>query len=126
MYEEVGPEEDNVYSILSQESSELLHILGSQSPDVIMQLTKMMPCEAGRNIDHMVTSASASALTEHIRAMLMYYRSAPAAECCSFFQSMCLLCENIPMHLESRLMSVAGYANGEWRIVLLMMTHDDT
>ncbi|XP_074533690.1 protein NLRC5 [Halichoeres trimaculatus] len=109
MYEEAGPEEDDVYNILAQESSELLHILRGQSPDVIMQLTKAVSAEAGLNIDQVVSSASA--LTEHIKAMLEYFRSASAADCRNFLQSMCLLCENIPMHLESRLMSVAGCPN---------------
>ncbi|CAJ1057497.1 NLR family%2C CARD domain containing 5 isoform X1 [Xyrichtys novacula] len=109
MDEEVGAEEDDVYSILAQESSELLHILGNQSPAVIMRLSQVMPSDVGWNISRMAPSASVQ--TEHIRAMLTCLRSASAADCSNFFESMCLLCENIPMRLESRLMSVAGYAH---------------
>uniref|UniRef100_A0A3Q3EIE5 NLR family CARD domain containing 5 n=1 Tax=Labrus bergylta TaxID=56723 RepID=A0A3Q3EIE5_9LABR len=105
MDEEVDPDEDNVNSVLAQESSELFHILKSQSPEVIMQLCQMMPNEAGWSINHADPSA------QHIKSMLEHFRLANAAECRNFLQSMCLLCENIPMHLESRLMSVAGYAN---------------
>ncbi|KAM7003461.1 protein NLRC5 [Tautogolabrus adspersus] len=109
MDEEVDPDEDNVNTVLAQESSELFHILSSQSPEVIMQLCQMMPKEAGWSISH--ADSSTSALTQHIKPMLEHFRLANAAECRNFLQSMCLLCENIPMHLESRLMSVAGYSN---------------
>ncbi|XP_034542329.1 protein NLRC5 isoform X2 [Notolabrus celidotus] len=109
MDEEVGPEDDNLHDILAQESSELLQILQNQSLEVIMQLSRMVPSGERWNIDYGASSASAK--TEHICAVLEYFRSASAAHCRSFLQSMCLLCENIPMRLESRLMSVAGYAN---------------
>ncbi|XP_041651647.1 NLR family, CARD domain containing 5 isoform X2 [Cheilinus undulatus] len=109
MDEEVDPDGDNVNSVLDQESSELFRILSSQSPEVIMQLCWMMPRGAGWNTNHVASSASGT--TEYITAMLEYFRSASAAVCRSFLQSVCLLCENIPMHLESRLMSVAGYGS---------------
>ncbi|XP_044049750.1 NLR family, CARD domain containing 5 isoform X2 [Siniperca chuatsi] len=109
MDEEVDADHENVNSVLAQESSELLHILSSQSPAVIMQLCQMMPSDAGWNIHHQASSAAAG--TEHIIAMLEYLRVADTAYCRSFLQSVCILCENIPMRLESRLMSVAGYAD---------------
>lgn len=114
MDEEVDPD-GNVNSVLAQESSELLHILSRQSPAVIMELFQMMPCNARVNINLDPTSCSAGAVTEHIKAMLEYFRVANAADCRSFLESMCILCEDIPMRLESRLMSVAGYANSEYK-----------
>ncbi|XP_070829191.1 protein NLRC5 [Chaetodon trifascialis] len=112
MDEEVDPDDANVNLILAQESSELLSILSSQSPAVIMKLCQMMPGFTGWNINH--PAPSPAALREHIKAMLEYFREASAADCCNFLQSMCILCENIPMHLESRLMSLAGHANSVW------------
>ncbi|XP_076590240.1 protein NLRC5 isoform X2 [Chaetodon auriga] len=109
MDEEVDPDDANVNFVLAQESSELLSILSSQSPAVIMKLCQMMPGHTGWNINR--PAPSAAALTEHIKAMLEYFREASAADCSNFLQSMCILCENIPMHLESRLMSLAGHAN---------------
>ncbi|XP_074488188.1 protein NLRC5 isoform X1 [Sebastes fasciatus] len=113
MDEEVDPDGENVNSVLAQESSELLHVLSGQSPAVIMKLCQMMPSDAGWNANMAPgsSSAAAAAETEHIEAMLEYFRVANAAECRNFLESMCLLCENIPMRLESRLMSVAGYAS---------------
>ncbi|XP_068459041.1 protein NLRC5 isoform X2 [Clinocottus analis] len=105
MAEGVDPDAENVNSVLAQEFSELLHILSGQSPAVIIELCHLMPCDAGWNSN----PASSSPSTEHIKAMLEYFRGANSADCSNFLQSMCLLCENIPMHLESRLMSVAGY-----------------
>ncbi|XP_041794161.1 NLR family, CARD domain containing 5 isoform X2 [Chelmon rostratus] len=109
MDEEADRGDENVNLVLAQESSELLAILCRQSPAVIMSLCQMMPGDAGWNITS--PPPSAAALAEHVKAMLQYFREASAADCCSFLQSMCILCENIPMHLESRLMSVAGCAN---------------
>lgn len=118
MDEEVDPGDENVNSVLAQESSELLHILSSQSPTVIMKLCQTMPSDAGWNIGHLAPTSSSAAVTELIKAMLEYYRVANTTDCRNFLQSMCILCENIPMRLESRLMSVAGYANSEYEMKL--------
>ncbi|XP_040893397.1 NLR family, CARD domain containing 5 isoform X2 [Toxotes jaculatrix] len=109
--DEIDPGEENVNFVLAQESSELFHVLSSQSPAVIMDLCQMMPSGVGWNVDYLALSSSSAELTELIKAMLEYLRVANPAECRSFLQSMCMLCENIPMRLEARLMSVAGYAN---------------
>lgn len=118
MDEEFDPDNENVNVVLAQESSELLTILNSQSPGVIMKLCQMVPCDAMWSINH--PPSSAAALTEHIQTMLEYFRIASAVDCCHFLQSVCMLCENIPMRLESRLMSVAGHANSEYNMMLLL------
>ncbi|XP_062276951.1 NLR family, CARD domain containing 5 [Scomber scombrus] len=114
MDEELGPNEEDVKFVLAQESSELLHILSRQSPEVVMELCQMMPGGAGLTIDQpLFSSSSAAAAAAAIAATLDYFQTASAAHCRRFLQSVCLLCENIPMHLESRLMSVAGYATSD-------------
>lgn len=119
MDEESDPDDQNVNSVLAQESSELLPILSSQGPEVIMKLCQMVPGDAGWSVNR--PASSAAALTGRIKAMLEYFRQADAAHCRNFLQSMCMLCENIPMRLESRLMSVAGYANSECKVMLKML-----
>ncbi|XP_042352573.1 NLR family, CARD domain containing 5 [Plectropomus leopardus] len=111
MDKEFDPDDENVNVVLAQESSELLHILSSESPAIIMKLCQMMPTDARGNLNLASTSCSEAAVEEQIKAMLDYLRLANAADCRNFLQSMCMLCENIPMRLESRLMSVAGYAS---------------
>ncbi|KAF1387211.1 hypothetical protein PFLUV_G00103010 [Perca fluviatilis] len=111
MDEEADPDTLNVNSVLAQESSELFQVLKSQSPAILIKLCQIMPSDARRNINMDPSSCSAAAVTEHIKVMLEYFRVANHADCCNFLQSMCILCEGIPMRLESRLMSVAGYAN---------------
>ncbi|KAM4734017.1 protein NLRC5 [Anableps anableps] len=108
MDEAPEPDDGNANSVLDQEFSELLGILRCQSDSVIMQLVQTLPNDAmWRNRQAAAGSAAAS---DHIEAMLEYFRDANTAECCSFLQMVCLLCENIPMHLESKLMSVAAYS----------------
>ncbi|XP_078113908.1 protein NLRC5 isoform X1 [Sander vitreus] len=111
MNEEADPDNLNVNSVLAQEFSELLQVLSSQSPAILLKLCQIMPSDARRNINMDPSSCSAAAVTEHIKVMLEYFRVANHADCCNFLQSMCILCEGIPMRLESRLMSVAGYGN---------------
>lgn len=118
MDEELDPDGNNVNSVLAQESSELFSVLMSQSYSVISKLCQMMPQGAGWEIGPLTPSTHPAAVTEAIKAMLEYFKMASAVECRNFLQTVCMLCENIPMHLESRLMSVAGYANGEYEVVL--------
>ncbi|XP_030586964.1 protein NLRC5 isoform X2 [Archocentrus centrarchus] len=108
MDEEVDLDPENVNSVLAQEYLELFHILSSQSPSVIMALCHMIPAEA-RCQNQLDPTSSCAAGPELIKTMLDYFRSASAGECQNFLQSVCFSCENIPMRLESRLMSVAGY-----------------
>lgn len=112
MDDEVGPDSENPNDVLAQESSELLTILSSQSATVIMSLCQMVPGDAMQSVNHQ--PCSAAALSEHIKTMLEYFRVASAVDCCNFLQSVCILCENMPMHLESRLMSVAGSATSKY------------
>nr|XP_019963661.1 PREDICTED: protein NLRC5 [Paralichthys olivaceus] len=102
MDEDLSPDDENVNLVLAQESSELFHILISQSSTIIMQLCQMMP---GGTMDPPRSSAAI------IKDVLEYFSMAEPADCRNFLQSMCILCENIPMRLESRLMSAAGYSN---------------
>uniref|UniRef100_I3JYV5 NACHT domain-containing protein n=1 Tax=Oreochromis niloticus TaxID=8128 RepID=I3JYV5_ORENI len=111
MDEEVNPDHENVNSVLAQDSIELFHILSSQSHSVIMELCQMMPSEAWHQYQVDPSSSSATARPELIKTMLDYFRSASARKCRNFLQRVCFSCENIPMLLESRLMSVAGYDN---------------
>ncbi|XP_063757827.1 NLR family, CARD domain containing 5 isoform X3 [Eleginops maclovinus] len=110
MDEEVEPDNENVNSVLAQESSELLRIISGQTTAVIMELCQMRPREGSCD---MRLGPGISSATHHIESLLDYYIMAKAADCCNFLQSVCMLCENIPMHLESRLISVAGYANND-------------
>uniref|UniRef100_A0A8C5EUD4 NACHT domain-containing protein n=1 Tax=Gouania willdenowi TaxID=441366 RepID=A0A8C5EUD4_GOUWI len=112
MDEEFVPENDDVNTVLVQESSELLHILLRESPAVIAQLCHMMPGEVGQHNTNVPTPSSTLVDQDRIKAVLEYFSLASPAECCSFIQSVCLLCQNIPLHLETRLMSVAGSAHG--------------
>lgn len=119
MDEEVNPDHENVNSVLAQDSIELFHILSSQSHSVIMELCQMMPSEAWRQYQLDPSSSSATARPELIKTMLEYFRSASARRCRNFLQRVCFSCENIPMLLESRLMSVAGYDSSEYKVVFV-------
>lgn len=112
MDEDTDPDNENVNGVLAQESSELFTVLRSQSPTVIMKLRQMVPGDAVWSISHQAPSAAA--LTEHIKTTLDYFRAASVEDCSNFLQSVCILCDNMPMHLDSRLMSVAGCANSEY------------
>ncbi|XP_041853531.1 NLR family, CARD domain containing 5 isoform X3 [Melanotaenia boesemani] len=111
MDEEVDPDCEKVNSVLDQESLELFHVLCCQTPPVIMRLWNMMPTETGWQNQHSSTSSAAASVEDRIKAMLEYFREASTVECRNFLLSVCMQCENIPMRLESRLMSVAGYAS---------------
>ncbi|TNN71139.1 Protein NLRC5 [Liparis tanakae] len=108
MDEGVDREDENVNSVLAQESSQLLPILSGPPPH---SHHAIVPNDAGCYGNSASISPSTAAVAEHIEALLEYFRGGTAADCCNFLQSLCLLCEDIPMQLESRLMSVAGYVN---------------
>uniref|UniRef100_A0A3Q2NVL9 NACHT domain-containing protein n=1 Tax=Fundulus heteroclitus TaxID=8078 RepID=A0A3Q2NVL9_FUNHE len=105
MDEELDPDDGNVNSVLAQEFSELLRILRRQPDSVIMQLSQTAASDAAWL--NRPAAGGCAAASDRAEAMLDYFRHATTAECCNFLQMVCLLCEDIPMHLESRLMSVS-------------------
>ncbi|XP_034033003.1 protein NLRC5 isoform X2 [Thalassophryne amazonica] len=109
MHEDVDPEEESVHAVLDQVSAELFSVLSSQSHEVISHLCGMLPGDAQVYMEQQRVLGSSSA-DVIVTGMLDCLRMESAEVCCSFLQSMCMLCEHIPMHLESRLLSVAGYA----------------
>lgn len=113
MDEEADPE--NVNDVLIQEFSELYSILSSQPYIIIEKLYKMAPVNAVTGIKHLASSGET--LRESIKTMLEYFTVASAEECCHFLQALCMLCENIPMRLETKLMSMAWHGNSEYKMM---------
>uniref|UniRef100_A0A8C8DQD0 NACHT domain-containing protein n=1 Tax=Oryzias sinensis TaxID=183150 RepID=A0A8C8DQD0_9TELE len=109
MDDESNLQDKDVNAVLAQESSKLCHILSNQSQSVIMLLYQRMVNDDGWQSKQASSSSNAGSSADLVKSLLDYYRSANAAKCRNFLQSVCMLCEDIPMHLEARLMSVALY-----------------
>ncbi|KAJ0029588.1 hypothetical protein NQD34_004585 [Periophthalmus magnuspinnatus] len=103
MEEEVDPDQENAQIVLNQEYPELLHILTHQPSTTLKELCAL-PLTSNAGVVICPTSSPAAMAKD----VLDYYRSADSSMCRDFLQRICMLCENIPMWLESRLMSVSG------------------
>uniref|UniRef100_A0A3B4AKH7 NACHT domain-containing protein n=1 Tax=Periophthalmus magnuspinnatus TaxID=409849 RepID=A0A3B4AKH7_9GOBI len=96
-------EAENAQIVLNQEYPELLHILTHQPSTTLKELCAL-PLTSNAGVVICPTSSPAAMAKD----VLDYYRSAESSMCRDFLQRICMLCENIPMWLESRLMSVSG------------------
>lgn len=107
----------NVKVVLLQEFSELFNILSNQPSAIIEQLCHMLPKAA---LTSMRISASPDTVhREQVKTMLDYFTVASAEECCQFLEIVCMLCENIPMHLEAKLLSATWHGNCEYKTMPL-------
>ncbi|XP_055011098.1 NLR family, CARD domain containing 5 isoform X2 [Boleophthalmus pectinirostris] len=104
MEEEADPDVENAKTVLDQEYSELLHILTNQASTTLEKLCAPLNSSAGP----ISTISPPSSPAARVKDLLDYYSTADSPLCCDFLQRICLLCENIPMWLESRLMSASG------------------
>ncbi|XP_041745930.2 protein NLRC5 isoform X2 [Coregonus clupeaformis] len=104
--EDVQTEED-VQTVLTQETHELADILSYQDDGHLTMLYEMMDISARERLVQLASHR------ERILGLLNYFRTADPAICRQFLQMVCMLCENMPMLLESRLMSVAGSVTKE-------------
>ncbi|XP_071273079.1 protein NLRC5 isoform X2 [Salvelinus alpinus] len=93
--------EEDVQTVLTQETHELADILGYQDDALLAILYEMMDSRAR---ERLMRPASHR---ERILELLSYFRTADPAICRQFLQMVCMHCD-MPMRLESRLMSVAG------------------
>ncbi|XP_036810278.1 NLR family, CARD domain containing 5 isoform X8 [Oncorhynchus mykiss] len=93
--------EEDVQSVLTQETHELADILGYQDDAVLSKLYKVMDSRARERL------VRAASHRERILEMLGYFSTADPAMCRQFLQMVCMHCD-MPMRLESRLMSVTG------------------
>lgn len=98
--------EEDVQSVLTQETHELADILGYQDDAVLSKLYKMMDSRARERL------VRAASHRERILEMLGYFSTADPAMCRQFLQMVCMHCD-MPMRLESRLMSVTGSVTSE-------------
>lgn len=118
MDEAAGP--DDVKVVLMEELSELLTILSSQPMDIIEQLYQRFP---NASLTGIRPSASPDTpLKEYVKKMLDYFLGASAEECCHFLQTVCMLSENIPMHLETKLISVTWQGISEYQTMPSLLT----
>ncbi|XP_029951855.1 protein NLRC5 isoform X2 [Salarias fasciatus] len=108
MDEEIDPDGEDANAVLVEESAELLHILSRQPAAVVTELLRMVPGEAA-----CPSQPASGGPEERLQAVLEYFRRAGTAECSSFLGRVCMLCDDIPMRLESRLMSVAGHSSSD-------------
>lgn len=102
MDEAAGP--DDVTAVFVEGLSELQIILSSQPACIIEQLCQRFPQASLAGIEP--SASPDTARQESVKTMLDYFRRARPEECCHFLQTVCMLCENIPMWLESKLMAV--------------------
>ncbi|XP_036810261.1 NLR family, CARD domain containing 5 isoform X4 [Oncorhynchus mykiss] len=98
--------EEDVQSVLTQETHELADILGYQDDAVLSKLYKVMDSRARERL------VRAASHRERILEMLGYFSTADPAMCRQFLQMVCMHCD-MPMRLESRLMSVTGSVTKE-------------
>ncbi|XP_045553127.1 protein NLRC5 isoform X3 [Salmo salar] len=104
--EDVEAEED-VQTVLTQETHELADILSYQDDGFLTRFYEMMDISSRQRLVQLASHR------ERILGLLNYFRTAEPAICRQFLQMVCMLCENMPMLLESRLMSVAGTVTKE-------------
>nr|XP_046208107.1 NLR family, CARD domain containing 5 isoform X2 [Oncorhynchus gorbuscha] len=98
--------EEDVQSVLTQETHELADILGYQDDAVLSKLYKIMDSRARERLGR------AASHRERILEMLGYFSTEDPAMCRQFLQMVCMHCD-MPMRLESRLMSVTGSVTKE-------------
>uniref|UniRef100_A0A8C7R6I4 NLR family CARD domain containing 5 n=1 Tax=Oncorhynchus mykiss TaxID=8022 RepID=A0A8C7R6I4_ONCMY len=87
--------EEDVQSVLTQETHELADILGYQDDAVLSKLYKVMDSRARERL------VRAASHRERILEMLGYFSTADPAMCRQFLQMVCMHCD-MPMRLESR------------------------
>ncbi|KAK6318306.1 hypothetical protein J4Q44_G00115970 [Coregonus suidteri] len=100
--------EEDVQTVLTQETHELADILSHQEEAFLTMLYKMMDSRARERLVRLASQM------ERIMGLLNYFRTADPAICRKFLQMVCMHCD-MAMRLESRLMSVAGSVTSDPR-----------
>ncbi|KAM6946322.1 protein NLRC5 [Aplochiton taeniatus] len=119
MDDDEGGNGDDVRSVLQQEQLELCEILTNQPPDAMAPLYNLMEAGAQRRMDVRLTPGVEEGLglsLQKMRALelLKYFSTARPYLCRQFLQTICMICEDVPMRLENRLMSVGGEYTDHW------------
>ncbi|KAL4613676.1 protein NLRC5 isoform X1 [Arapaima gigas] len=96
----------DVLCVLAQVAPELVHELQRQSDEALEQLFGLVGLQWGGG------SWRGAEREERVRRLVEHFGSALSAECARFVHALTLTC-NLPLPLESQLVSAAGY--GKWR-----------
>ncbi|XP_062402500.1 NLR family, CARD domain containing 5 [Sardina pilchardus] len=99
--------EDGVLSVLEQQSLNLVEVISAQGPHVLDLLQNLVEGSARDQLVQLTRPQEKAVwLVNH------FHNVGPVA-CGRFLETVCMCCEDMPMFLESQLMSVSGFVTAE-------------
>ncbi|XP_076123431.1 protein NLRC5 [Alosa pseudoharengus] len=99
--------EDGVLSVLEQQSLNLVEVISAQRPHVLDQLQNQVEGSVRDQLLQLTSPRDKAAwLVDH-------FHNVGPVECGRFLEIVCMCCEDMPMFLESQLMSVSGFVTGD-------------
>uniref|UniRef100_A0AAY4DSZ0 NACHT domain-containing protein n=1 Tax=Denticeps clupeoides TaxID=299321 RepID=A0AAY4DSZ0_9TELE len=104
---ETGNLEEDVCSVVAQESQALVEVLCSQRHDILRNLCSLVTDQPALEDLRQLTN-----LRECATRLVGHFKTAEPVKCAEFLQALCMSCENMPMLLESQLMCAAGCVTG--------------
>ncbi|XP_060779802.1 NLR family, CARD domain containing 5 isoform X2 [Neoarius graeffei] len=103
--EEVDLEED-AQVVLAQEATAIVDILCEQRTNVLQQIYALVETRTLEHLQHL------SNLRDTIVGVVAYFQTSDQHTCRHFLETIWGFCENIPLELEVRILSIAGSSAG--------------
>lgn len=105
--EEVDLEED-AQVVLAQEATAIVDILCEQRTNVLQQIYALVETRTLEHLQHL------SNLRDTILGVVAYFQTSDQHTCRHFLETIWGFCENIPLDLEVRILSIAGSSAGKF------------
>lgn len=109
--EELDLEED-VRVVVAQEGTAIVDVLCEQRNNVLQQIYALVDPQTCERLQHTLSHR------ESISAVVDFFKTSNQNTCRHFLCTIWELCENIPLDLEIRILSIAGSSAGKFVYVL--------
>lgn len=108
--EELNLEED-VQVVVDQEASAIVDVLCMQRSNVLQQVYDLVEARTREQLRQI------SSLRESVSGVVNYFRNSDQYSCRNFLDTIWTFCENIPLELEIRIVSVVGCSAGKFCLI---------
>lgn len=100
--------EEDVQVVVAQEATAIVDVLCTQRNKVLQHIYALVEGQTREQLQHM------SGLRESISSVVNYFRTSDQQTCRHFLNTIYTFCENIPLELEIKILSVAGSFSGKF------------
>uniref|UniRef100_A0A4W4HF30 NACHT domain-containing protein n=1 Tax=Electrophorus electricus TaxID=8005 RepID=A0A4W4HF30_ELEEL len=102
--------EDDIRNVVTQEAAIIVDVLCLQRDNVLGRIYGLVERNTRERLEHLPNRR------DSVLGILDYFKTSERNRCLHFLKTMWMFCENIPLELEIKVLSIAGWSFVQWEL----------